>query len=137
MSQLCNVVYLSTLVTLFTTLFIFSKILHQMHNKIPAFRPSAFPIKKGRSNQLIKYLSFWPCEIVFGLARSILALRDQFFALQDRFRPCEINFWPCEIVLALRDRFWPCETNFWPCEIDFGLARSIFGLARSFLALQP
>ena len=56
MSQLCNVVFLSVLVTLFSTLFIFSKILHQMHNKIPAFRPSAFPIKNGRPYQLFKYL---------------------------------------------------------------------------------
>ena len=68
-----------------------------MHNKIPAFRPSAFPIKKGRPNQLCKYLS----EINFGLARSILALRDQFLALRDRFRPCEINFLPSEIVFGL------------------------------------
>ena len=46
---------------------------------------------------------FWPCKIVFGLSRSILALRVRF--------------------LALRDRFWPCEIHFKPCEINFGLAK--------------
>ena len=59
---------------------------------------------------------------IFCLARSILALRDQ--------------FWPCKIVFGLAKSFLAFQDQFWPYEDVFGLASSIFGLARSILALR-
>ena len=47
---------------------------------------------------------FWPCKIVFGLSRSILALRVRFLALQHRFLALRIRFWPCEKTHGLARR---------------------------------
>ena len=57
-------------------------------------------------------------------------LRDRFSALRDRFSALRDQF------LALRDQFWPGNIDFWPRQKIIGVARSIFGFARSFSALR-
>ena len=79
---------------------------------------------------------WWPCAIVFGLARSLLALPRSFLALRDRFGPYRDRFWSYEIVFGLVRLLMALQDRFWPCEIVFGLTRSFWALPRSFLALQ-
>ena len=57
---------------------------------------------------------------IFGLARLVLALRDQFLALRDRFWPCDIDFWPCEIVFDLARSFTALLEDQLTCEKAHG-----------------
>ena len=74
-------------------------------------------------------IDFWPCEINFGLARSIFGLARSFLALQDRFLTLRDRLWPCEIVFSLAKRPMVLLEDPLPC-------KKAHGFARPFLALQ-
>ena len=52
-----------------------------------------------------------PCEIVFGLARSIFGLAKSFLALQNRFWPCEINFFPILVMECVIPKYISKSVN--------------------------